>query len=187
MISLTKPIWRPRIDRTYALAGGWMLPWPGRPAIGVKPPELLVSADRRLGERLYVPVPDLHEKVMHITGHELTHAYTAFLRLPSWLNEGLAMRAVDHLAGSDTILDETRGCVRADPASLGSRAYRRLAERDHDALVELYATGYWLTRQLDDGEGGRVKELLKRRRTHRRINRRFRDVSREFAQGNKPD
>jgi hypothetical protein len=185
MIFLTKPIWRSRIDRTYALAGGWMLPWPGRPSIGVKPPELLESADRRLGECLYVPVPDLLEKVMHIAGHELTHAFTAFLRLPPWLNEGLAMRAVDHLAGGDTILEETRRCVRPEPASLGSRAYRRLAEGDHDALIELYATGYWLTRQLDDGDGSRMKALLERRRPHRWIHRRFQDVSREFAEGNK--
>lgn len=180
----TWPLWRPRVERTFALAGGWMLPWLGNVAVGVKPPTLLKQADHRLGERLYRPVPDLLDKVEHITGHELTHAFTAFLRLPPWLNEGLAMRAVDHLVGAETILEETRDLVRPDPATFRSRAYRRLSERDHDALLELYATGYWLVRQLDHGGGEEVRELLRRRRRPTSLHRRFRDISREFLKGN---
>lgn len=183
---LTRPLWRSRVERTFALAGGWMVPWHGNPAVGVKPPELLKKADRRLGERLYHRVPDLLEKVKHITGHELTHAFTAFLRLPPWLNEGLAMRAVDHLAGADTILEETRRLVRSDPSTLGSRAYRRLSEKDHGALLELYATGYWLVRHLDEVAGDDVRELLEKRRRHSEIHHRFRAIARDFLEGNDP-
>ena len=38
-------------------------------------------------------VPNLLEKIQHLTCHELVHACTAHLRLPFWLNEGIAVDA----------------------------------------------------------------------------------------------
>jgi hypothetical protein len=169
LLGVTRPLWRTRAERVFALAGGWMQPWRGRPAVGVKPPELLARAETRLGERLFLPVPDPFEKVGHIATHELTHAFTAHLRLPPWLNEGLAMRAVDHVAGRSTVREDSRELARLDPATLGRRAYRRVQPRDHDALIELYATGYWLTRRLEDEAPALLAELLSRRRPHHEV------------------
>jgi len=160
LVQLGKPLWRGRAKRTFEVAGGWMLPWPGRLAIGVKPPELLTSPTTELGARLFESVSDPMEKVRHTTCHEYTHACTAHLRLPAWLNEGLAMRAVDHLFGRQTVRQETRGLVVASPSDLAGRAYRRVRAGDAESLLALYATGYWVTRRLEQSEPETLREIL---------------------------
>jgi hypothetical protein len=171
LVNLTKPLWQPRAQRAFTLAGGWMLPWPGCLAVGVKPPELVVRSTSRLGERLFVAVSDPLEKVQHLTCHELTHACTAHLRLPPWLNEGLAMRTVDHMVGYPTILETTRAMVQFDQSVLSSRAYRRIKPNDYDSLIRLYATGYWVTCQLEESHPTTLGELLKRKRSIREVTR----------------
>lgn len=171
LMKLTKPLWRARMERTFPLAGGWMMPWRGRPTVGVKPPELLAQSQVCLGDRLFEPVPDLLEKVRHLTSHEFTHACTAHLRLPPWLNEGLAMRAVDHMVGYTTVLEGTRALAHSDLATLDSRSYRRVKAGDEDALIRLYATGYWATRQLEENRPAVLEEILQRRRSARDVTR----------------
>lgn len=171
-IRVTRPLWRGRVERTFALAGGWMMPWRGRPTVGVKPPELLPASQEGLGARLFAPVPDPVEKVKHHTCHEFTHACTAHLRLPAWLNEGLAMRAVDHMVGAQTVLERTRSTGPFDPSRLSGKAYRGVRPGDHDALIELYASGYWTTRRLEQEHPALLFELLRQRRPAREVNRR---------------
>ena len=170
-VALSKPLWQGRAERAFGIAGGWMLPWPGRMAVGVKPPELLASSKTRLGERLFEPVLDPLEKARHITSHELTHAWTAQLRLPAWINEGLAMGAVDHVVGYTTIREETSNRVLEDLSALDHKAYHRVTSTDHEALLSLYATGYWLTRRLEDQAPDTLRKLLMHRRSHSEANR----------------
>jgi hypothetical protein len=132
---------------------------------------LVVRSTSRLGERLFVAVSDPLEKVQHLTCHELTHACTAHLRLPPWLNEGLAMRTVDHMVGYSTILETTRAMVQFDQSVLSSRAYRRIKPNDYDSLIRLYATGYWVTCQLEESHPTTLGELLKRKRSIREVTR----------------
>ena len=172
LVKLTKPFWRSRVERTFPLAGGWMMPWPGRPSVGVKPPELLARVPSRLGDRLFEPVPDLMEKVRHLTSHEFTHACTAHLKLPPWLNEGIAMRAVDHMVGRPTVLEGLRSLAEFDLFGLDSRPYRRVKPEDHDGLIRLYATGYWVVRQLEEERPTVLDDLLKQRRPAREVTRR---------------
>jgi hypothetical protein len=171
LVSLTKPLWRGRAERAFEIGGGWMLPWPGRMAVGVKPPEFLASSKTKLGERLFEPVPDLAEKARHITCHELTHAWTAHLRLPAWINEGLAMRAVDHVVGYPTVREGTSALVLWDLSALDPKAYRRVDPADHEALLALYATGYWVTRRLEGEAPDTFRELLRQRRSPGEVNR----------------
>jgi hypothetical protein len=104
LVNWTRPFLEPRVQRAFKLSGGWMLPWRGCLSVGVKPPELLTRSTSRLGDLLFVAVSDPLEKVKHLTCHEFTHACTAHLRLPFWLNEGLAMRTVDHMVRYQTVL-----------------------------------------------------------------------------------
>jgi hypothetical protein len=166
---LSKPLWRRRAERMYAVAGGWTIPWRGQPAVGVKPAELLSRSEPSLGDELFVRVTDPLEKVRYVTCHELTHAFTAHLRLPPWLNEGVAMRAVDHLAGHPTVLEETRSDVEDDPSVFKTREYLRLARRDHRALLRVYTTGYWVVRSLDEGRPSSLKDMLGHRRSQRAV------------------
>lgn len=161
---LCRPLWHSRVNRAHELAGGWMLPWPGRPCVGVKTPEQLSKTKLTLGDRLFKPVANSVEKVRHITCHEFTHACSAHLRLPPWLNEGLAMRAVDHLVGHGTVMEETREVAEIDPIAVDSRAYRRISVNDHDTLIRLYAAGYWATRRIDEESPDRLAQLLSKRR-----------------------
>jgi hypothetical protein len=171
LVALTKPLWRRRAERAFGIAGGWMLPWPGRMAVGVKPPDLLASPKTRLGERLFEPVSDPTEKARHITCHELTHAFSAHLRLPAWINEGLAMRAVDNVVGYPTVREETSAQVLWNPSALDPRAYRRVNPSDHEALLALYATGYWMTRRLENQAPNTLRDILKHRRSPGEVNR----------------
>ena len=163
LIRLTRALWRKRVDRAMAMAGGITIPWRSRPVVAVKPAEALGPEPHGLGARLFVPVEDPLERVRHITCHELTHASTAHRRLPTWLNEGIAMRAVDHLVGHPTVLDTSRALAKQDPALLDERAYRRLEAEDEDLLLELYATGYWTTRRLDERDPEQLLALLSSR------------------------
>jgi hypothetical protein len=44
-----------------------------------------------MGERIFIKEPDLNSKLAFIGGHELTQAFSAFLRLPLWLDGGIEM------------------------------------------------------------------------------------------------
>jgi hypothetical protein len=183
ILVLSKPFWRTRVERIWDVAGGWMLPWGKRSAVGVKPPRLLERSDTRLGERLFVKIAQKTEKVRHLTCHELTHAFTHHLRLPPWLNEGVAMRAVDHLAGEATVLPETRSYVSGRSDILHPRAYRRLLKDGDEAVLRLYATGYWVTRYLDEGAGSALADVLRSRRSRRAHTRLARTTIRRLGDG----
>jgi hypothetical protein len=47
--------------------------------------------DDFVGEFIFVEEKDTQTNVRHVTCHELTHACSAYLGLPAWLNEGLAV------------------------------------------------------------------------------------------------
>ncbi|MFN2149407.1 MAG: hypothetical protein ACK2T2_13555 [Anaerolineales bacterium] len=163
MLALTLPLWARRVESMWKVAGGWTNRFGRRIAIGVKPPRLLEQADRRIGERIFIPLEDPREKVRQITCHELTHAATSALRLPLWLNEGMAARAVDHFSGHTTIRIETLDALRdseRDPLPL---SYRKLQTSDRDRVVYQFARGYWLTRWLDDNRPEVLAHLLSTR------------------------
>lgn len=168
LLRLTRPLWWRRVNRIANASGGLTLPWRNQPAVGVKPAEVIASAPEGLGSRLYLSETDPLEKVRHIASHEFTHACTAHLRLPVWLNEGLAMRAVDHVAERETVLDSTQALAR-DLRSLDAAALRRLKTSDTDEVVALYATGYWAVRRVDEQSPQEIVTLLSRPRSRRSV------------------
>ncbi len=104
---LSYPLWAGRVRRIWKFTGGWQNRYGRRFVIGIKPPRLIAAADRSLGRRIYVDVDDMVEKMRHMVYHEITHACAAHLRLPAWLNEGLAMLSVDGIAGWRTVQPAT--------------------------------------------------------------------------------
>ena len=155
------PLWYWRARRLWQAAGGWAQPLGRRRMVGVKPPRLIQTSDSGLGARIFMPETDMARKAEQITCHELTHAATAHLKLPSWLNEGLAMLTVDRFVGSRTVQAETVAALAH--ASDLSRS-RRLPQ-DPDALVYVYVRGYWLTRYFEETRPGLLKSLLTQRHT----------------------
>jgi hypothetical protein len=162
LLGVTLPLWGVRARRLWRIAGGWAQQLGRRRMVGVKPPRLIQTSDSTLGVRIFAPEPDMAHKVQQITCHELTHAATAHLKLPAWLNEGLAMLTVDHFAGQSTVKADTAAALTHAPDTPRSRRY----PQDPDALVYLYVHGYWLTRYFEETQPGLLKGLLARRYPH---------------------
>jgi hypothetical protein len=57
-LAINLPIWVWRVRAMWRVSGGWTSRFGPRAAIGVKPPSLLEQADRRIGERIFVPIDD---------------------------------------------------------------------------------------------------------------------------------
>lgn len=162
LMGIKLPLWGWGARRLWQVAGGWAQQLGRRRMVGVKPPRLIQASDSGLGARIFVPEPDMARKVEQITCHELTHAATAHLKLPAWLNEGLAMLTVDRFVGRPTVKAESAAALAHAPDILHSR---RLPQ-DSDALVYVYVHGYWLTRYFEETQPGILKGLLTQRYPH---------------------
>ena len=156
-----------------------MMPWPGRPTVGVKTEAALEKCRSQIGETLFKPPRSFTEQVENIACHEFTHACTAHLKLPPWFNEGLAMRTVDLLVGECTVKSETRTDPLVDPTTISTRSYRRASYDDHQSILNLYAAGFWATKHLDQTSHLALVELLSKKRPAREINRIVRELLRQ--------
>jgi hypothetical protein len=165
LLALTLPLWVFRARRVWPLAGGWQQNYGRRQAVGVKPPHLLQLAERRIGEQFFVDEP-VRAKVQSVTCHELTHAFTAHLALPTWLHEGLALVATDRFWEKPTVRRDTLARLGRAAASVPSRGRQRLRVSDEDALITLYVRAYWLTRYLEETQPRLLPTLLSQRNAH---------------------
>jgi hypothetical protein len=134
-----------RFEATWKVAGGWNQRMGSRQVTGIKPGRLIESADRRLGEEIFNPYDSIEEKVFSVTCHELTHAFTDALRLPSWLHEGLAMVFTDHAMNKETVNRETLTILKDSDTG----RITRFSLNEEKILGLLYVRGYWLTRWLE--------------------------------------
>jgi hypothetical protein len=163
-LASTLPLRYASIQKVWSLAGGWAMRYGQRQIIGIKPPRLLRGVDAGLRERIFVP-RELDEWVQHNTCHELAHACSDHLQLPTWLHEGLAMVTVDRFAGKPTVKAETLQTLAARPA--GARPEPRAAHpSDPDHMVYLAVRGYWITRYLAEVYPALLREQLGRRQSH---------------------
>jgi len=163
------PSWYFRVKKLWKYAGGWAQQYGKRRTIGVKPPRLIEVANRSMGERIFITEDDMSKKVQHITCHELTHAFTAHLKLPMWLNEGLAMVAVDRFFGKPTVKHDTIESLARSSQRTSPGRYRKLTVDDPDAIVYQYVRGYWLTRYIEDTQPELLRNLLSQRSSHREL------------------
>jgi hypothetical protein len=162
-LALTLPFVAQRASRIWPYAGGWALQYGSRRVVGVKPPHMIEMSDRSPGEQIFLQDRDLSEIVQTVTCHELVHAFTFHLKLPTWLHEGLATLAMEHYLGRRIVREETlEGLARLSPALKGDRT-GKLRVDDPQILIAQYARGYWLTRYMDETRSELLKELLSER------------------------
>jgi hypothetical protein len=164
-LALTLPLRYAQIQRVWHIAGGWALRYGQRRVIGIKPPRLRQEADTGLGERIWVR-READEWVQHNTCHELVHACSDHLRLPTWLHEGLAMVTVDRFAGKPTVKSETLETLAGK--SPGTRPQEGLGRfsSDPDSLLYLAVRGYWITRYLAETQPALLRGQLTQRLDH---------------------
>jgi len=164
-LAATLPLRYARIQKVWDMAGGWAQRYGQRRVIGIKPPRLLREVDAGLRRRIFVQ-REVDEWVQHNTCHELVHAFSDHLRLPTWLHEGLAMVTVDRFAGKPTVKADTlEALTRQSPGMRPQERYGGTAV-DPDRLLYLAARGYWITRYLADTQPGLLRGLLEQRQSH---------------------
>ena len=151
------PVWSFRARRTWPISAAWTLRYGKRVAIGVKPPRLLAQSDKHFGVRMFVEEKDMPTNVPRVVCHELTHACSAHLHLPAWLNEGIATVTVDRFAGKRTILTETLNLIRDYQPKAPPPTYRELSRLSGEAFVYHAVRGYWLTGLVEDRCPGFLK------------------------------
>ena len=156
-LAATLPVWSFRARRTWPISAAWTLRYGQRVAIGVKPPRLLEQSDRRFGARMFVEEKDMPTNIRRVVCHELTHACSAHLWLPAWLNEGIATVTVDRFAGRRTILLETLDLIRDHQPKAPPPSYRALSRLSGEDFVYQAVRGYWVAGFTEDKCTGFLK------------------------------
>jgi hypothetical protein len=160
LLGATIPFWSLRARRTWPYSAAWTQRYGRRVAIGVKPPRLLEQSDRSIGVRMFVEEKDMGVNVQHVTCHELTHACSAHLRLPLWLNEGIATVTTDRFLERPTIRQETLESMRAFSPKAAPPTYRELSRMGGEAIAYHGMRGYWLVRYLEENYPGFLKRMF---------------------------
>ena len=135
LLGATMPFWCFRARRTWPYSAAWTQRYGRRVAIGVKPPRLLEQSDRSIGVRMFVEEKDMKVNVQHVTCHELVHACSAHLKLPMWLNEGIATVTVDRFLERPTIRRETLEFMRCFLPKGAPPTYRELSRMGGEAIA----------------------------------------------------
>jgi hypothetical protein len=156
-LAVTLPVWSFRARRTWPISAAWTLRYGQRVAIGVKPPRLLEQSDKHFSVRMFVEEKDMPTNLRRVVCHELTHACSAHLHLPAWLNEGIATLTVDRFAGRRTILIETLNLIREHQPKAPPPTYRALARMRGEDFVYHAVRGYWLAGLIEDRCSGFLK------------------------------
>ena len=169
LYALSFPLWYFRWRKVWQFAGGFTLRYSQRPAIGIKPPHLIAETDSGIGGTIYIQYKNRKRRLEHIICHELVHANCAHLKLPLWLNEGLAMATVDIYFSMPTVRKETLKILNNPSYSRLQSTYRSLPKMKKESIVYQYVRGYWLVCFLMEKCPQQMKEILQRKTTHQRI------------------
>jgi hypothetical protein len=171
VLALYYPLWSGRVRRMWPISAGWTQHYGRRTAIGIKPPRLLDVSDKSVGVHMFVEEKDPIAKIRHLACHELTHAASAHLRLPAWLNEGLAAVTVDRYLGKVTIRPESLNLLERVQPKAPPPSYRNLLRFRGEMLAYHAVRGYWIVRLLEESHPGFVRNLLASRQSAARIER----------------
>jgi hypothetical protein len=164
-LALTYPLVARRAVAIWPYAGGWAVSYGKRRVVGIKPPRLIQAADRSLGEQIFNRGRDLIETVQTVTCHELVHAFTFHLRLPTWLHEGLATLAMELFLERRLVREETLENLVLVSRNHSSTGREKLRMEQPRRLISQYARGYWLVRFIDETRPELLQDLLSERQS----------------------
>jgi hypothetical protein len=161
------PLWQGRVRKQWPLIGGWAMH--NKNAFGVKSPPLYATADKSLGEKISIADSNLERKVQGAVCHELIHVYCSKLKLPVWLNEGIAILGNDLFVGWQTVKPETISFMQQYPQKEKMLTYKTLMSKTLDDTAYQYIRGYWIVRYLMQSQPGKLKALLQAKRSETEI------------------
>jgi hypothetical protein len=160
LLGLTLPLWYRDFHTRWQYAGGWSQRYGTRQVVGIKAPHLIGETKDAIGESIFVTLVDPDQKYLSIVCHELTHACTAVLNLPAWLNEGLAMVTVDRCLGQGTVLPESLDLLGNQEDGDEPAERLNMKTQSREAIILLYVRGYWLTRYLEETQVELLENIL---------------------------
>lgn len=169
LLGLTLPLWYTEFKKRWHYAGGWSQQYGARRVVGIKAPRLIAQTPDPMGEKIFTTQENLEQKVLSIVCHELTHAFSSHLCLPSWLQEGLAMVTADRCLGKPTVLHNTLLLLGKGDQANGTVEKIDLTKQRYDDILLLYIRGYWLTRYLADTYPELVRKILRNRHNHEEL------------------
>lgn len=164
LLWLLLPFWYPSAMKLWPRVSALTEPYQSYPAIGIKPPRLLETGDKSIGEQYMLPEPDMTTRLRATLCQELMHVFTAHLSLPMWLNEGLALLSSERFLRKPIIRPDAIDLLKPRGAGTPPSKYRRISHLDNGQLAYDYARGYYITRLLDDTQAPFLRELLTKRR-----------------------
>jgi len=162
------PLYYFRGRRVWQWAAGLCYSSEKKIIIGVKPLWLLEKSDKSLGEKIYVKIPELQNYLEHIICHEMAHAFCSFLKLPSWINEGMAMMTAEQYYGVATVKKETLQSL--DPSAKESyfKKYPDLSGVKKKYFYR-YVLGYWFVKYLLEKHPEFLREMLEKKEKQKTI------------------
>jgi hypothetical protein len=166
LLGITMPFWFSEFKRRWQYAGGWAQRYGDRHVVGIKTPRLIEMTPESLGESIFIKEEDLEDKVLSIVCHELTHAFSSHLKLPTWLHEGLAMISSDRGIQKQTVRGDTLLLLKESSQKEKSSEKINLKVQSREEIVLIYVRGYWLTRYLAETQPELLKNLLTQRYSH---------------------
>lgn len=154
---------RERLETLWQRSAGWFQRFGKVCLIAVKPLTYFQTVNLQQSP-LYKSM-NASQKFCNTLVHELTHAFTAHLKLPLWLNEGVALLAAEQALGYGGFREGTLELLHTPRKSI---SYFKLPSLGGEDFFYHYAKGYWLTRYLE--EYGALEPLLKKRQSYSTIN-----------------
>jgi hypothetical protein len=163
LLPLTMPFWYPRVTRAWRYSAAWTQNYGRRIAIGVKPARIIEKTDRSVGLRIYAEEKNPDNNIRQVSCHEIVHACSAHLRLPMWLNEGIAVITADRFMEKPTIREDTLKYMKDYTPKKAPPTYQELSRMDDKAIAYNLTRSYWLAHYLEKEHPGLIRSLLEKR------------------------
>ena len=110
--------------------------------------------------------------IEYITCHEIVHVNLKYLKLPQWLNEGLAMVTVDSYFGRNIIKESTINTLQA--LFLKKAAMKR--KRGSETFIySEYIPWYWITRFLIEEYPELIEDFIRNKQSDKNIEKKIAD------------
>lgn len=163
LLGITLPVWYSEFKKRWLYSGGWSQTYGRRHVVGIKSPRLIAVAPESIGGEIFNKLEHIEDKVTSIVSHELTHAFSSHLRLPTWLNEGLAMLTSDRCLEKQTVRMDTLNLLKDSNQGQLDSDRIDLRTQSRTEIVLLYVRGYWMTRNLAETAPDLLTSILEAR------------------------
>ncbi|MBT3193726.1 MAG: hypothetical protein HN341_14360 [Verrucomicrobia bacterium] len=171
IIAVLSPLVWVMLRRSWHLFPAWTQRYRDRPTIGIKPRGLFEKTDRHVSLMILNQEESIDRRIESTFCHELVHAQSAHLKLPMWLDEGIAMLTQDAYLGHPLLRPESLQLVQDHKPKRPPVSYRKLPGQPKGDIAYHYARAYWLTRFLNGRHPHVLREILSRRMRHGSIDR----------------